>query len=57
MSQAAVIGVGVGYLAHDSSKAAILIYMDKTQGTRARLPKSIDGVPLRVVSTDPFKAF
>ena len=57
MSQAAVIGVGVGYLAHDSSKAAIVVYMDKTQGVRARLPQSIDGVSLRVISTDPFRAF
>ena len=57
MAEVAVIGVGVGHLSQDTSKAAIVIYMDKTQGSRARLPKSIDGVPVRVISTEPFKAF
>lgn len=57
MGRSAVIGVGVGHLSGDTMKAAIVVYMDKTQGSRARLPKSIDGVPLRIISTDPFVAF
>jgi hypothetical protein len=56
MSRAAVIGVGIGASSRNPSEAAIVIYMDKTQATRARLPLSIDGVSLRVFSTDPFKA-
>ena len=57
MAQSAVIGVGVGHMAGDTTKAAIIVYMDKSQGTRARLPRSIDGVPVRIISTDPFVAF
>jgi len=56
MAKASVIGVGVGALDSAASKPAIVIYMDKTQGTRARLPRSIDGVPVKIISTDPFVA-
>ncbi len=56
MSRAAVIGVGIGASTRNPAEAAIVLYMDKTQATHARLPGSIDGVPLRVISTEPFKA-
>ncbi len=57
MSQLAVIGVGIGSDRMDSTKPVIVIYMDKTQGTRAKLARSIDGVSVRIISTEPFVAF
>lgn len=57
MSRSAVIGVGIGSDRTDATKPAIVVYMDKTQGRRARLPHSIDGVPVRIISTEPFVAF
>ncbi len=57
MAQASVIGVGVGALDKAGTKPAIVIYMDKTSGVRAKLPRSIDGVPVKIVSTEPFVAF
>jgi len=57
MAYDAVIGVGIGALASDPSHAAIIVYMDKTQRMLARIPRTIDGVPVRVISTEPFVAF
>jgi hypothetical protein len=57
MSRAAVIGVGVGRSDRNEAEAAVIIYVDKTAGSRAQLPKTIDGLRVQVVETDPFVAF
>lgn len=56
MSLPAVLGVGLRAL-DDSSTAAVVVYVDKTSSTKPQLPAQLDGVPVRVVMTDPFIAF
>ena len=38
-------------------QAAIVIYIDKTQAVKSAFPKTIDGVPVQIVKTEPFVAF
>jgi hypothetical protein len=57
MSRPLVLGVGVGRSDENDTDAAIVIYVDKTTGARPFLPKSLDGVKVRVELTDPFVAF
>ena len=56
MSRASVIGVGIGAADDNDTEGAIVVYVDKTTGSRPILPKSIDGTRLKVVLTDPFVA-
>jgi hypothetical protein len=57
MARPSVIGVGVGRSDKSEAEAAIIIYVDKTAGARAQLPKTLDGLRVQVVETDPFVAF
>ncbi len=57
MFQPGVIGAGVGTTAEDDLEAAIVIYVDRTAGSRPILASSLDGVPVRLILTDPFVAF
>jgi Peptidase family S64. len=57
MFQPGVIGAGVGTSADDDQEAAIVVYVDRTGSARPVLSPSLDGVPVRVVLTDPFVAF
>ena len=57
MSRPAVIGVGVGQSDTDSNEAVIVVYVDRTAGARPTLPRTIDGVRVKRVETDPFVAY
>jgi hypothetical protein len=52
----AVLGVGVGYSESDSSRPAIVVYVDKHQLAPA-IPQVLDGVSTRVVPSEHFRAF
>ncbi len=52
-----IIGVGVGVTDRDPSEVALVVYVDSTRPIQARVPTEIDGVPVRVVRTDPFVAY
>ena len=56
MSRDSVIGVGIGAANDNADEGAIVIYVDRTTGSRPILPQSIDGVRVKVVETDPFVA-
>jgi len=53
-SDPAVIAVGVGRSATDPAASAVLILIDKQQKHRP-IPSAIDGVPTRVIYTDPIR--
>jgi hypothetical protein len=56
MMRPGVIGVGVG--ASDSiDEASIVVYIDATSNVRTKLPKTIRGVKVKRVITDPFVAY
>ena len=57
MSRPSVIGVGVGPSDGNSAEAAVVIFVNQTQRVRPRLPRSINGVPVKVVYTDPIIAY
>jgi hypothetical protein len=57
MATQGVIGVGVGATAEDDTEGAIIVYVDRTSGTRPQFAPSLDGVAVRVIHTDPFVAF
>lgn len=57
MFQPGVIGAGVGAASDDNLQAAIVVYVDKTSSARPQLLRDLDGIPVRVVLTDPFVAF
>jgi len=57
MARPEIIGVGVGVHDQDPSRAAIVIYVDSARPARPNLPQTLDGVPVRVVPTEPFVAF
>jgi hypothetical protein len=57
MSRPSVIGIGVGARDENSAEAAIVIYVNQSQRVRPRLPRSINGVPVRIVYTDQITAY
>lgn len=57
MSKAGVIGVGVGASDTNSAEAVIVVYVDTTSPARARLPKTLNGLRVKKVFTEPFVAF
>jgi hypothetical protein len=57
MSRRGVIGVGVGRSDTNEAEAAIIVYVDRTAGQRSQLPRSVDGLRVQLVETDPFVAF
>ena len=52
-----VIGAGVGATSDDNLEPAIIVYVDRTGPARPQLARSLDGIPVRMVLTDPFVAF
>ncbi|HSE33489.1 MAG TPA: hypothetical protein VLA93_18090 [Pyrinomonadaceae bacterium] len=53
-----VIGAGVGLASDDNDDtAAIIVYVDRTGNGRPVLASSIEGVPVRMIMTDPFIAY
>ena len=53
-----VIGAGVGTASDDDDEtAAIVVYVDRTGKGRPVLASSIEGVPVRMIMTDPFIAY
>jgi hypothetical protein len=57
MSRAGVIGMGVGAADENSNEAVIVIYVDATAKSHARLPRRINGVRVKKVYTEPFVAY
>ena len=57
MNTPLVLGVGVGRSDESDTDAAIVVYVDKTTGSRPYLPKNLGGVKVIVQLTDPFIAF
>lgn len=57
LSRPSVIGIGVGTADSNSAEAAVVIYVNQTQRVRPRLPRSINGVPVKIVYTDPITAY
>ncbi len=53
-----VIGVGVGQADDDAFRAVMVIYVDSGRHMRPHgLPTEIDGIPVKVVPTEPFVAY
>jgi hypothetical protein len=52
-----IIGVGVGVTDEDSSKVAIVVYVDSTRPVHPNLPAEMDGIPVKTIATDPFVAY
>lgn len=57
LSRPSVIGVGVGASDDNPFEAVIVVYVDETTGLTPRLPRSINGVRVKVVNTDTFVAY
>jgi len=57
MATPGVIGAGVGATAEDDSEPAIVIYLDRTAPVRPQFAQSMDGIPVRIIISDPFVAF
>jgi hypothetical protein len=58
MFQDGVIGAGVGFASDDDeNNAAIVVYVDRTGPGRPTIGASLEGVPVRLVMTDPFIAY
>jgi hypothetical protein len=57
MKTPGVCGVGVGCLENDDTKSAIVIFREKpANGRDDDMPKDYDGVPVRIIYTEPFAA-
>ncbi|MFL6209404.1 MAG: hypothetical protein ACJ74W_11170 [Pyrinomonadaceae bacterium] len=57
MARPGVIGIGVGAADKDSGEAGIVIYVDRTAVAKPNLPKTIDGVKVKLIYTDPIVAY
>ncbi len=57
MSRSGVIGVGISASDDNASEAQIVVYVDVNAKDTARVPKSINGVKVKKVFTEPFVAF
>jgi len=57
MSRSGVIGVGIGAADDNAGEAQIVVYVDVNAKATARVPKSINGVKVKKVFTEPFVAF
>ena len=55
MSQPDVFGMGVGR--DEGGRAFVVIYADRGAGRVSDLPRNLDDVEVRVVHTEPFKAY
>jgi hypothetical protein len=59
MGRPGVIGVGVGADETDASRGAIIVYLSTAAGAHPQpynFPAELDGVPVRVIPTEPFVA-
>jgi hypothetical protein len=54
--QPAVLAVGVGHTESSSDQPAMIVYVDKHQ-LPPSLPKALDGIPIRVIPSEHFRAF
>ncbi|HJQ23409.1 MAG TPA: hypothetical protein VKA60_05795 [Blastocatellia bacterium] len=57
MSRSGVIGIGVGQADDNPLEAAIVVYIDSTAQVKTKLPKTISGVRVKRVYTEPFVAY
>jgi hypothetical protein len=57
MSTPGVIGAGIGASAENESEAAIVIFVDRTSSAKPQFAAALDGLPVKVIYTDPFVAF
>lgn len=57
MSRSGVIGVGIGASDDNASEAVIVVYVDVNAKDTARVPKSINGVKVKKIFTEPFVAY
>jgi len=57
MSRPGVIGVGVSQADGNQQEAAILVYIDSTAKVKTKLPKTISGVKVQRIYSEPFVAF
>ncbi len=57
-SHPGVIGVGVGQADDDPTRAAVVVYVESGRQMRPRgIPAEIDGIPVKIIPTEPFVAF
>lgn len=52
-----VIGVGIGQSDDNPRDAAIVVYIDSTTKVKTKLPKTISGVKVKRIYTEPFVAY
>jgi hypothetical protein len=57
MSRPGVIGIGVSQADGNQREAAIVVYIDATAQVSTKLPKTISGVRVKRVYTEPFVAY
>jgi hypothetical protein len=57
MSKVSVMGIGIGAADDVADEAVIVVYVDQTTGRRPKLPKTIDGLRVKVIYTDAFTAY
>ena len=57
MSRKGVIGVGIGTSDDNANEAAIVVYIDVNAKDSARVPRTINGVRVKKVFTEPFVAY
>jgi hypothetical protein len=57
MAKASVIGLGISAADDVADEAVIVVYVDQTTGKHPKLPKTIDGLRVKAVYTDPFVAY
>ncbi|HEX8070906.1 MAG TPA: hypothetical protein VF546_13200 [Pyrinomonadaceae bacterium] len=57
MAQPGVLGIGVGAVGKASNEAGLVIYVERGVGAPPGLAKSINGVQVRIVYTDPIVAY
>ena len=57
MSRPGVIGVGIGQADDNSQEAAIVVYIDSTAQVKTALPKTISGIQVKRIYSEPFVAY
>lgn len=57
MSRPGVIGVGIGQADDNQQEAAIVVYIDSTAQVKTKLPKTISGVKVKRIYSEPFVAY
>lgn len=57
MSRPGVIGVGIGQADDNAQESAIVVYIDSTAQVKTTLPKTINGIKVKRIYSEPFVAF